>query len=134
VVLAVKLTEVKTGALQAVRTLGEISVDHDLIAMLLPEVKILERVDKAGIQDRQVAIVLKGLVPEQVQGTTEELERATIEAQRVVVEETAVVETAAAITVEEDLADVTVEIAIDVPTNRTRRKIDVQHVWNHQSP
>lgn len=103
--------------------------------MLLPEVKILERVDKVGIQDRQAAIVLKGPVLEPVQGTAEVLERVTIEAQRVVVEETAVVEIAAGITVVEDLADVTAEIATAIadPTNRTPRKTDVLHEWNHRS-
>jgi hypothetical protein len=103
--------------------------------MLLPEVKILERVDKVGIQDRQAAIVLKGPVLEPVQGTAEVLERVTIEAQRVVVEETAVVEIAAGITVVEDLADVTAEIATAIadPTKRNPRKTDVLHEWNHRS-
>jgi hypothetical protein len=73
-------------------------------------------------------------VLELAQGTTEVLERATIEAQRVQVEETAVVEIAAETTVVEDLADVTVAIAIAGPTSRTPRKIDVLHVWNRRSP
>ena len=126
--------EVKTGALRGVRTQGEINAAHDLIAMLRPEVKIPERVDKAGIQDRQAAIVHKVPVLDLAQGTTEVLERATIEAQRVQVEETAVVEIAAETTVVEDLADVTVAIAIAGPTSRTPRKIDVLHVWNRRSP
>jgi hypothetical protein len=134
VVLAVKRTEIKTGTLQAVRTLVEISVAHDLIAMLLQEVKIPERVDKAGIQDRQAAIVHKVPVLELAQETTEVLERGTIEAQRVAVEETTVVEITAGIAAAEDLADVTVATAIAVPTNRTRPKTDVLRVWNHQSP
>jgi hypothetical protein len=132
VVSVVKRTEAKTEALQVVRTLGVINVDRVLIAMLLPEIKIPDQVAKAEIQDRLAAIVRKETVLEPVRVITEVLDRATIEARQVLVEETAVVEIAAETIAGEDLA-AAIATAIADPTNRTPRKIDVLHVWNHRS-
>ena len=132
VVSVVKRTEAKTEALQVVRTLGVINVDRVLIAMLLPEIKIPDQVAKAEIQDRLAAIVRKEPVLEPVRVITEVLDRATIEARQVLVEETAVVEIAAETIAGEDLA-AAIATAIADPTNRTPRKIDVLHVWNHRS-
>jgi hypothetical protein len=100
--------------------------------MLLPEIKIPDQVAKAEIQDRLAAIVRKEPVLEPVRVITEVLDRATIEARQVLVEETAVVEIAAETIAGEDLA-AAIATAIADPTNRTPRKIDVLHVWNHRS-